>query len=215
MFTGIVEALGRVLEAEARDGLSRFRIGAPPVLLEDTAPGASIAVDGACLTPVEVSEVSFTVEAVETTLARTVAAGYCKGHAVNLERALALGNRLDGHLVQGHVDGIGRLISVTGHGGSRTLTAAIPPEVYRSTLLHGSIALNGVSLTVSRIEPPDRIRVSIIPHTWEATNFRFLSPGDRLNVEGDLIGKYVGKLLARSTDRPDPRSQDGEYDRVL
>ncbi len=215
MFTGIVEALGRVLETEERDGVRRFRIGAPPQFLEATAPGASIAVDGACLTPVQVTEGSFTVEAVESTLSHTVAGGYREGRAVNLERPLALGGHLDGHLVQGHIDGTGRLISIAGHGGSRTLTAAIPPEVYRSTLLHGSIALNGVSLTVSRIEPPDRIQVAIIPHTWEATNLRLLSPGDPLNVEGDLIGKYVGKLLARSADQPEPRFHDGGADRDL
>ena len=215
MFTGIVEVLGHILEAEELGGLRRFRVGAPPAFLEGMNPGASIAVDGACLTPVGVTEESFTVETVRSTLSRTVAGGYREGRAVNLERALALGGRLDGHLVQGHVDGIGHLISIAGDGGLRTLEASIPPEVHQGTLLHGSIALNGVSLTVNRIEPPDRIQVAIIPHTWEATNFRFLSRGDALNVEGDLIGKYVGKLLARGEDGPDPHFQDGESDRAL
>ena len=215
MFTGIVEALGEIREVEEGRGLRSFRIDAPPAFLLGTEPGASIAVDGACLTPVNVAEESFTVQAVTSTLSRTVAGEYRAGRMVNLERPLAFGGRVDGHLVQGHVDGIGHLIRVRGEGGLRVLEASIPGGVHRVTLLHGSIALNGVSLTVSRIEPPDRIQVAIIPHTWEVTNLRWLGCGDALNVEGDLIGKYVGKLLARAGDGPVPRFRDGESDRGL
>ena len=215
MFTGIVEALGEIWEVEEGHGLRSFRIAAPPAFLSGTEPGASIAVDGACLTPVNIADGNFTVQAVTSTLSRTVAGEYRAGRMVNLERPLAFGGRLDGHLVQGHVDGIGRLIRVRGDAGLRVLEASIPRGVHRTTLLHGSIALNGVSLTVSRIEPPDRIQVAIIPHTWEVTNLRWLGSGDALNVEGDLIGKYVGKLLARAGDGPVPRFRDGENDRGL
>lgn len=215
MFTGIVEAVGEVRDVEEGRGLRSLRIAAPPALLLGTKPGSSIAVDGACLTPVDVADESFTVQAVTSTLSRTVAGEYRTGRMVNLERPLAFGGRVDGHLVQGHVDGIGRLIRVRGEEGLRMLEASIPRGVHSTTLLHGSIALNGVSLTVSRIEPPDRIQVAIIPHTWEVTNFRWLGCGDALNVEGDLIGKYVGKLLARAGDGPVPRFRDGESDRGL
>ena len=215
MFTGIVEALGEIREVEEGHGLRSFRIAAPPALFLGMEPGASIAVDGACLTPVDVAGGSFTVQAVTSTLSRTVAGEYRAGQMVNLERPLAFGGRLDGHLVQGHVDGIGRLIRVGGEAGLRTLEVSIPREVHRVTLLHGSIALNGVSLTVNRIEPPDRVQVAIIPHTWEVTNLRRLGRGDALNVEGDLIGKYVGKLLARAGGGPVPGFRDGESDRGL
>ena len=215
MFTGIVEALGEIREVEEGPGLRSFRIAAPPAFLLGTKPGASIAVDGACLTPVTIAEESFSVQAVMSTLSRTVAGEYRAGRMVNLERPLAFGGSMDGHLVQGHVDGIGHLIRVRGEGGLRTLEASIPGRVHRLTLLHGSIALNGVSLTVSRIEPPDRIQVAIIPHTWEVTNLRCLGCGDAMNVEGDLIGKYVGKLLARGVVGSVPRFRDGESDRGL
>ena len=143
MFTGIVEALGEIREVEEGPGLRSFRIAAPPAFLLGTKPGASIAVDGACLTPVTIAEESFSVQAVMSTLSRTVAGEYRAGRMVNLERPLAFGGRVDGHLVQGHVDGIGHLIRVRGEGGLRTLEASIPGRVHRLTLLHGSIALNG------------------------------------------------------------------------
>jgi len=195
MFTGIVETVGRVDSVQELDRLRRIRIVATAELLEGVSPGDSVAVDGACLTPVEVEPEAFWVEAVGTTLSRTVAGGYQAGTRVNLERAMRLGGRLDGHLVQGHVDGLGRLASRRESGGFRLLEFEIPEDVHRLTLLHGSIALNGVSLTVNRLSEDLRIEVAIIPHTWEHTNFQDLSIGAAVNVEGDLIGKYVGKLL--------------------
>lgn len=195
MFTGIVEAMGRIVKTDDADGLRKFQVDTPPGLLEGVRVGSSIAVDGACLTPINVHPEGFTVEAVGTTLLRTVAGGYCEGSVVNLERTMALGDRLDGHLVQGHVDGVGHLLNIREVGGFRILEASIPLEVHELTLVHGSIALNGVSLTVNRLEADDRVEVAVIPHTWEATNFRYLSPGDPINVEGDLIGKYVGRVL--------------------
>jgi riboflavin synthase len=199
MFTGIVEAMGEVTAVTDGDRVRTIRLSVAPAFLEGVKPGDSISVDGACLTPIRVDEGGFTVEAVGTTLGRTVAGSYRPGSRVNLERAMVLGGRLDGHLVQGHVDGLGELLAVTDAGDYRLVDVRVPEEVHRATLLHGSIALNGVSLTVNALEEPDRVQVAIIPHTWLHTNFSALSPGDPVNVEGDLIGKYVGRLLDRNS----------------
>jgi riboflavin synthase len=195
MFTGIVEALGTVVETEELPGLRRVVVRVAPPFLEGVAPGASIAVDGACLTPVAVEEDRFTVELVLSTLERTVAGGYRAGSRVNLERAMRADGRLDGHVVQGHVDGVGSLLEVRTDGETRFLDFRIPTEVWDLTILHGSIALNGISLTVNALEAPDRCQVAIIPHTWSHTNLSALGPGGRVNVEGDLMGKYVQKIL--------------------
>ncbi|MEJ2540999.1 MAG: riboflavin synthase [Gemmatimonadota bacterium] len=195
MFTGIVEAMGRVDTVEDREGLRRMTISCGAALLESVTPGDSIAVDGACLTPVVVESDRFTVELVASTLSRTVAGAYTAGHLVNLERAMRLDGRLDGHLVQGHVDGIGTLESITSQGETRFLDFRIPDPVWALTILHGSITLNGISLTVNALTSPDRCQVAIIPHTWEKTNLSALRVGDGVNVEGDLMGKYVRRLL--------------------
>jgi len=195
MFTGIVETVGRVGAISRAGEMRRIRILAAPGFLEGTRVGDSIAIDGACMTPIAVEAGAFTVEAVGTTLSRTIAGGYAPGSEVNLERAMVLGGRLDGHLVQGHVDGVGQLLSILEEGGFRRLVVRVPTDVYRLTLVHGSITLNGVSLTVNRLLGDDSVEVALIPHTWDHTNFRSLDTGAPLNVEGDLIGKYVGKLL--------------------
>lgn len=203
MFTGIVEGTGRVTDLEDEGAVRVFRIAPPPNLLEGLKPGSSVSVDGACLTVVDLDAEGFTVEVVGTTIARTVASTYEEGSRVNLERAAVLGDRIDGHVLQGHVDGIGHLISVRDEGGFRKLEVTIPVEVHRLTVPRGSIGLNGVSLTVSELGSADRIEVAVIPHTWDVTNFQYLSEGDPLNVEGDLIGKYVGKWLQHN-DHGDP-----------
>ncbi len=197
MFTGIVEAMGTVVGLEEGSSTRRMVVEVGSGFLDGVVPGASIAVDGACLTPIRVEEGRFTVEAIGTTLSRTIAGGYGRGTRVNLERALALGGRLDGHLVQGHVDGIGHLISVREDGEFWRLVFHVPDDIWGLTLLHGSIALNGVSLTVNALGSTSELEVGIIPHTWTHTNLSHLSPGDAVNVEGDLIGKYVGRLLAQ------------------
>lgn len=199
MFTGIIAAVGVVERVDQLDGARRIRFGAGAPVLDGLERGDSVAVDGACLTPVTVDHDGFEVEAVLSTLERTVAGLYRPGSRVNLERALALGERLDGHLVQGHVDGLGRLERVEVRGETRFLTVRVPPEVHGATILHGSIALNGVSLTVNALDEPDLVQIAVIPHTWSHTNFADLRPGDPVNVEGDLLGKYVGRMLANRT----------------
>jgi riboflavin synthase len=153
-------------------------------------------VDGACLTAVAFAENTFAVDVIGTTLERTVAGGYRAGTRVNLERAMRMDSRLDGHMVQGHVDGVGHLLRVLEDGEFWRMDFSIPRDVADSTILHGSIALNGVSLTVSDFLGHEEIQIGIIPFTWEQTNLGRLAPGDPVNVEGDLIGKYVGRILA-------------------
>lgn len=203
MFTGIVEAVGTVTAVEEGEGARVVTIRAPEVVDETLAPGASVSVDGACLTAVDVTADAFTVEAIGTTLSRTVARSYRPGIRVNLERALRMGDRLDGHLVQGHVDGLGELIGSERRGDYWLLDIAIPRAVGETTILHGSIAINGVSLTVNALPGPEVCQVAIIPHTWTHTNLSDLEPGDPVNLEGDLIGKYVGSILAARQGDPD------------
>lgn len=196
MFTGIVTALGTVSAVREGEGAHRLRIDTPAGFLDGVSIGDSIAVDGACLTPVRLDGDAFEVDAVLSTLERTLAGRYRPGTRVNLEKAMALGARLDGHLVQGHVDGRGRLVQFEERGETRFLTFEVPDDVWTATIEHGSITLNGVSLTVNGLSAPDRLQVAIIPHTWEHTNLGLLSTGDAVNVEGDLLGKYVGRILA-------------------
>ena len=200
MFTGIIESVGAVREVTDRESTRVFRVTAPDFAAE-LSPGESIAVDGACLTAVEADDETFTVEVIGTTLERTVAGRYGVGSPMNLERAMVRGARLDGHIVQGHVDGVGHLIQVVKDGEYWLMDFRIPGDVIDQTILHGSICLNGVSLTVSDILADDVVQIGIIPYTWEHTNLGRMSPGDPVNVEGDLIGKYVGRILATRTQQ--------------
>lgn len=196
MFTGIVEATGRILRTEDLAATRRFVVEAPAFAHELSA-GDSIAVDGACLTAVTLEGDTFSVDVIGTTLERTIAGTYEAGSRVNLERAMRADARLDGHLVQGHVDGVGELLDVRREGEYWLMDFRIPADVAGNTILHGSIALNGVSLTVSDLlDDESAVRIGIIPFTHEHTNLGVLRPGDPVNVEGDLIGKYVGRILA-------------------
>ena len=198
MFSGIVEEVGTVWATREMDGARELEIDAR-LVLEGLQPGASVCLDGACHTVVEVLAGGFTVNSVGTTLSRTVAADYTEGSPVNLERAVAVGTRLDGHLVQGHVDAVGDLIGVEDKGEYRLLDFRITADVASATILHGSITLNGVSLTVNAISDDHICQVAVIPYTWEHTNLRMLESGARVNVEGDLIGKYVRRMLPDSS----------------
>lgn len=213
MFTGIVEDVGRVERVEELDGGRRITFRSE-LVGPDLQEGASMAVDGACLTVVSPSDETFDVEAIGTTLSRTVARDYEVGTRVNLERALAVGDRLDGHLVQGHVDAVAEVLQLRREGVHHLLDVRLPPWIWNRTILHGSITLNGVSLTVNALQDPDRCQVAIIPHTWEQTNLADLDPGDRVNLEGDLIGKYVGKYLeaTKRDSGPIDGSEDDERD---
>jgi len=206
VFSGIVESVGTVVAVVSTDVGRRLRFRAPDVV-GDLAVGGSVAVDGACLTAVEVHPDGFTADVIGTTLSRTVAGTYAEGSRVNLERALKLGDRLDGHLVQGHVDGVGEVTGVRAEGDSRLVDFTLPPDVESVTILHGSVTVNGVSLTVNALPGPGLCQVALIPHTRAVTTLDALRPGDRVNLEGDLIGKHVGRLhAARTASAPPPTS---------
>lgn len=203
MFTGIIETVGRVAETRDVQAGRQLWIDTGAEWLREVAVGDSIAVDGACLTVAQLRADSFRADLVLSTLERTVAGAYTVGQRVNLERAMVLGTRLDGHLVQGHVDGVGTLASVQDEGGTRFLEFDVPDAVWAQTLLHGSICLNGISLTVNALRPPCRVEVAIIPHTWQVTNLSDLEPGAPVNVEGDQIGKYVQRILSTQSASSD------------
>lgn len=201
MFTGIVDRLGTVRSvAPLQNGL-RFTIEAGADYLEPVGIGGSIAVDGVCTTVVQLAGDSFAVDAIGTTLSRTTLGSFEVGRRVNLERPLALGGTLGGHLVQGHVDGVGRVRQVRREGDHVLLDVAMPDEVADVTVLHGSITVDGVSLTVNALPAPGVFQVALIPHTWEVTNFPRLAPGADVNLEGDMIGRYVVHYLQRTGRR--------------
>lgn len=189
MFSGIVEAVGRIEAVTPVDNGRRFRIAVP--FADELGEGDSVAVEGVCLTATDVDETGFETEAIATTLSRTTIGGLEVGSGVNLERALALGDRLGGHMVQGHVDGVGEVVRVIREGEHVLLDVRLPEVVAEVTVLHGSIAMSGVSLTVNAMPAPDVAQVALIPYTWEHTTMRDLTPGDGVNLEGDMIGRFV------------------------
>ena len=194
MFTGIVEEVGTVAEVHPLDNGKRFRIAAGAVL-EGLGAGDSVAVDGVCLTAIEPADEGFLVEAIGTTLSRTTLAVAEPGRRVNLERALGLGERLGGHLVQGHVDGLGTVVGVQREGDHVLVDIRMPDVVAEVTVLHGSLAINGVSMTVNAIPTPGVAQVAVIPYTWDHTTFGDLRVGDEVNLEGDMLGRFVVHYL--------------------
>jgi riboflavin synthase len=200
MFTGIIEAQGTV-QAVGTDG-DRLKLTiAAPAPFDDLSLGESVALNGACLTVMELGPGNFSVEAVVTTRERTTLGEMGVGARVNLERALAVGERLGGHFVQGHVDGVAEVLNVTPRGDAVLIDVKVPGEIAAVTVLHGSIALDGVSMTVNAIPEPGVVQVSVIPFTYEHTTLGTLSVGDRIHVEGDMLGKFVKQILdSRATD---------------
>lgn len=196
MFTGIVQEIGSVRAAERAGGLLRLTIEARAVL-DRAVVGDSIAVDGVCLTIVAHDGLSFTAEAMGTTLERTTLGALEAGSRVNLERALTLGEPLGGHMVQGHVDGVGTIAAVERRPDAVLVDVVVPDDVAGVTVLRGSIALAGVSLTVADLPAPGAVRVSLIPYTLENTTFRDAAVGQRLNVEADMLAKLVAEQTRR------------------
>lgn len=201
MFTGLVEELGTLLAREPGERGARLVIGASRVL-DDLSPGDSIAVDGACLTAVEIGPDRFAVDAVAETLRRTGLGAREAGDRLNLERALRAGARLDGHIVQGHIDGTGRVRSVTPEGESAVLEIEAPAELLRYVVEKGSIAVDGVSLTVAG-RRPGSFTVALIPHTMQATTLGPQALGRSVNLEVDVLAKYVEALAAPYSGDPD------------
>jgi riboflavin synthase len=196
MFTGLIEEIGTIRTVRKTDRGLRIEVAATRVL-DDLAPGDSIAVDGVCQTVVERATDSFAVEAMAPTLGRTTFGTLRPGLRVNLERALALGDRLGGHLVQGHVDAVGTVEKITRVDEHVLVDIAVPETVADVTVLHGSITVDGVSLTVNEIPADGVLQVALIPHTWSHTNLSDLAEGDPVNLEGDMFGKFVVDYLKR------------------
>jgi riboflavin synthase len=193
MFTGLIQDIGvveRVVPGGMTDLWIRTSLGA-----EGFALGESIAVDGACLTVVERAGDAFRVQAAPETLRRTTLGAVCPGSRVNLERALALGDRLGGHLVSGHVDAVSEVLETRTEGGSWVMSFRLPPELAPFFIEKGSVAIDGISLTVNAVGE-DRFSVQLIPETQERTTLQSKGVGARVNLEGDMIGKYVARLVS-------------------
>jgi len=194
MFTGIIEAFGRVTELKKED--TNLHITLESALASSLKIDQSVAHNGVCLTVVACDTKTYTVTAIDETLTKSNLGTLQKGDLINLERAMKLGDRLDGHMVQGHVDQIAECVESSNAEGSWTYTFAYDPNKGNITIEKGSITVNGVSLTVVDSKE-DRFSVAIIPYTYEYTNFHTLSPGKIVNLEFDLIGKYLTKLYLK------------------
>ncbi|MEM6667253.1 MAG: riboflavin synthase [Pseudomonadota bacterium] len=214
MFTGLVTDVGTVRKAEDRNGLRRFEVesGYPLGAID---MGASILHSGVCLTVVDKGEGQrgawFAVEAVPETLSKTVLGGWGEGTRVNLEQSLKLGDELGGHFVFGHVDGVGEVVSVEPEGESWRLTIRPPADIARYFATKGSAAVNGVSLTVAKAMDNGDFQLAIIPHTWEVTTLADLQPGDKVNLEIDMLARYVARLVGADAPSFDPAQDEGSH----
>ena len=202
MFTGIIEELGRIKSVEKRGEGARLVVEARMVT-EGTKEGDSISVNGVCLTAIDVRPDSFAADGSRETLQRSTLGRLRAGSFVNLERAVTPSTRLGGHIVQGHVDARGRFLSATEHGGSWTVRIAYPKEVARYLVFKGSVAVEGISLTIAGLTE-EYFEIAIIPKTWAVTNLSHLRPNDEVNLEADIIAKYVERIL---TVAPETRAE--------
>jgi len=194
LFTGIIEELGKVRSVEQRGENARIVIQAI-IVLNGTSHGDSIAVNGVCLTAVDITPTSFAADVSMETLARSTLGSLKAGTPVNLERSVTPATRLGGHIVQGHVDARGKLLGVEDHGESWTVRFGYPQDIARYFVYKGSVAVEGISLTIAGLTE-EYFDVAIIPKTWEVTNLSTLKIGEGVNLEVDVIGKYVERLLA-------------------
>ncbi|MBV9000718.1 MAG: riboflavin synthase [Solirubrobacterales bacterium] len=194
MFTGLVQGVGRVAALDRSEEGARVRIETP--LASELSAGDSIAVNGVCLSAASLENGSFVADAMNETLSRTSLGALGLGAEVNLELPLRAGDRLGGHMVQGHVDGVGIVAEVASDGFARRIRVEAPADVLRYVIEKGSIAVDGVSLTVAALDSRS-FTVSLIPETMQRTNLGHAEPGDRVNLEVDVLAKYVEKLITR------------------
>ena len=192
MFTGLVDDVGTIDRVTPTAAGREFRVRCR---YDDLTEGESIAVNGACLTVRGRGPHWFTAAAVTTTLARTTMGSWQTGRRVNLERAIRAGDRLGGHMVQGHVDGVARVTGVRTAGDARLVDLAVPPGLTDLMVRHGSIAVDGVSLTINDLPAPEIVQLSLIEYTLRHTALETLHDGDEVHVEADMIGKFVQKLI--------------------
>jgi len=197
MFTGIIEELGSVRAIEERGENARIVIAAR-VVTEGTNQGDSISVNGVCLTALDIQPDSFAADVSRETLLRSTLGRLRPGTPVNLERAVTPATRLGGHIVQGHVDARGQLAGIEDHGESWTVRINYPKEIARYLVFKGSVAVEGISLTIAALTE-DYFEIAIIPKTWEVTNLSHLKSGDDVNIEVDVLGKYIERLLSQNS----------------
>ena len=193
MFTGIIQAMGAIVRVEPRGGDARFVIDTGGLDASDVAIGDSICVSGVCLTVVAIDAAAFAADVSTETLSCTTLGALKSGDCVNLEKSLRLADRLGGHLVSGHVDGVGRVLAIEPDARSQRWTFEVPPGLARYIAAKGSVCIDGVSLTVNEVVS-NRFGVNLIPHTIGATTFQHKRVGDAVNIEVDLIARYVERL---------------------
>lgn len=193
MFTGIIEELGAISNLQKHAGGARIKISAK-VVTENTRTGDSIAVNGVCLTALDVKADGFSADVSNETLTRTTLGKLNTGARVNLERAATVSTRLGGHIVQGHVDARGRLLEAVRTGGFWTIRVSFPKEIGQYLVYKGSISVEGISLTIAALAE-DSFSIAVIPKTWELTNLSALKSGDEVNLEADVIAKYVERIM--------------------
>jgi riboflavin synthase len=207
MFTGIIEEIGTIEKVSPISGGMRLTIRAKKII-EDIAVNDSICIDGVCLTATRVNDNSFQVDAVGATLDKSTFNGIKADALVNLERSVRLSDRLGGHLVQGHVNGIGTISEIKKLGENYLVKIIIPEELERYLIKEGSIAINGISLTIADLNS-NEISISVIPHTWQNTNLKDKKVNEKVNVEIDILAKYVEKLLTKRNDNSDKNITEG------
>ena len=194
MFTGIIEELGTIGSLEKRSDGARIKVSAS-IVTEDANEGDSIAVNGVCLTALDITSDSFVADVSQETLDRSTIGGLSEGSAVNLERAVTPTTRLGGHIVQGHVDATGEFVHAAQEGDFWTVRISYPKEIGQYLVYKGSVSVEGISLTVAKLTD-DYFEIAVIPKTWELTNLSSLRTGDRVNLEADVIAKYVERIMA-------------------
>jgi len=193
MFTGLIEEIGVLKRKLPSGGIIALEITAQTVL-PGSKIGDSIAIDGVCLTVVRLNSDSFTVQAVQETVSGTTISGWKIGQRLNLERALAVGSRFGGHIVQGHIDGLGKIKSIVTASNEIRITVEAPPEIMKYIVRKGSIALDGISFTVADAFT-NAFAIAIIPYTWEKTSIKYKSEGSPVNLETDILARYIEKFL--------------------
>ena len=199
MFTGIIQAIGQIEHSESRGGDIRLSIAGGDLDLSHTGLGESIAVNGVCLTAIEIHEHSFSADVSLETMSKTSLGQLAVGSPVNLETALTLNTALGGHLVSGHVDGLGTLVEMQSDARSIRYCFEVDPEIQHYIATKGSVTIDGTSLTVNGIEA-NRFDVNIVPHTQQKTVFQYYQTGSRVNIEVDIIARYLERLLQGRTD---------------
>lgn len=201
MFTGIIEEIGRISAFDAHAGGAKIKIAAE-IVTENTAEGDSIAVNGVCLTALNINSDSFTADVSSETLNRSTLGNLSVGAKTNLERAVTPNTRLGGHIVQGHVDARGKFLGATRNGDFWTVKIGFPKEIGQYLVYKGSISVEGISLTIANLNA-DSFEIAVIPKTWELTNLSTLKSGDAVNLEADVIAKYVERILLYGAARKD------------